>query len=176
LDASIESLHAVTLWLGHKSADKLVDCIGWADAASKLFLSRLELYGVTLEAFKQRRRILEARLDGLTQQAQEFNRMKEAGQEVNQQQEYELSVSILRVEGKKLEMDAWIEWAEKYPKIERPDQLPTTENTPAQDTIPVVVPDEAEAKRLRQDVYRDQAIELADMLPERQYGRADSVE
>lgn len=178
LDASVESLHAVTLWLGHKSADMLMDYGVWANACHELLMTRLELHGVSLEAFRQRKRILEARHMELIKKAEAMQAAKNMGEEIDLQQEYELSVGIIKIEGKMLEMDAWIEWAEKYPKVERPDQLPTTENTPKQETIQDVVPDEDEAKSKRQDVYRDQAIELAEMLPdvENKYGRLDGVE
>lgn len=176
LDASVESLHAVPLWLGHKSADALIDYTRWADAAHQLFESRLELHGVTLEAFKQRKRILDARLDGLNQKAQAMRERVEAGEDVPENDQYEITVAIYQMQGKVKEMEAWIEWAEKYPKITRPDQLPTTENTPKQAAIPDELPDEAQAKEARQDVYRDQAVELADMLPDVKYDRTDGVE
>ena len=176
LDASIESLHGVTIWLGHKSAEKLINYTKWADAAHELLESRLEMYGVNLEAFKQRKKILEARLEGLTQHAQEFEKKKAEGVETNLEEEYKLSISIYQLQGKVMEMNAWIQWAEKYPAIERPDQLPTTENTPKQTTIPDEVPDQKEAKKKREDVYRDQAIELAQMLPDAKYGREDGLE
>lgn len=171
LDADIESLHGITLWLGHKSADKLMDFIGWADAAHELFKSRLELHGVTLEAFKQRKRILEARLEGLERQADELRLKKEAGEEVEIEQEYEITTAIYQMQGKIMEMAAWVEWAEKYPKISRPDQLPTTENTPKQTAIPDEIPDEEQAHQERAEVYKNQAIELAEMLPDAQYDR-----
>lgn len=176
LDASVESLHGVTIWLGHKSADKLVDYQKWADAAHELLESRLEMYGVNLEAFKQRKKILEARLEGLTQNAQEFEKKKAAGVDTNLEDEYKLSIAIYQLQGKIMEMNAWIQWAEKYPAIERPDQLPTTENTPKQTTIPDEVPDQDKAKKVRQDVYRNQAIELAQMMPDAKYGREDGLE
>ena len=178
LDASIESLHAVTLWLGHKSADKLINYVKWADAAHELLLSRLEMNGVgaNLEAFKQRKRILEARLEGLMQQAGEMAKAKENGEAIEEEEEYKVTISIYQMQGKIKEMEAWIEWGIKYPAIERPDQLPTTENTPKQTTIPDEVPDEEKAKQGRQDVYRDQAIELAQMLPDAKHDRADGLE
>lgn len=160
LDASIESLHAVTLWLGHKSADKLIDYETWADGAHDLLQSRLELYGVNLEAFKQRKRILEARLEGMMQQA------IEAGKDDDPAKHQELSISVYQMQGKIKEMEAWIEWAEKYPAITRPDQLPTTDNTPKQDTVQDDIQDEAKAIEARKGTYRDQAIELAEMLPD----------
>lgn len=110
------------------------------------------------------------------QKAQEFERKKETGAETKLEDEYELSIAIYQMQGKVLEMEAWIEWAEKYPKIERPDQLPTTANTAKQETIQDEVPDQAEAKKKRQDVYRDQAIDLAQMLPDAKYGREDGLE
>lgn len=176
LDADIQSFHGVTLWLGHKSADLLTDYTEWADAAQQLLANRLELYGVTLEAFKQRKRILEARLEGLVVQAQTMAREKETGSEIDIQKEYEVSVAIYQMQGKIKEMEAWIEWGEKYPKIERPDQLPTTENTQKQASIPDEVPDKNEAMAKRQDVYRDNAIELAQMLPEAKYDRQNGNE
>ena len=176
LDASIESLHGVTIWIGHKSAEKLIDYAKWADAAHDLLLSRLEMYGVSLEAFKQRKRILEARLEGLEQQAQDLAKVKEDGRDVDVEDEYKVTIAIYQMQGKIKEMEAWIEWAEKYPAIERPDQLPTTENTPKQVTIPDEMPDAEQAKQKRADVYKDQAIELAQMLPDTKYGREDGLE
>jgi hypothetical protein len=168
LDASVESLHAVTVWLGHKSAEALAEPVNWADAAHGLLISRLELYGIdperlhmSLEAFRQRRIILGQRLEGLMQEA------LEAGKRGDTHMHEQLSVAVYQVQGKVMEMDAWIEWAEKYPAIERPDQLPTTENTPAHETFLSEAGDnEAASLEERQGVYREQAIELVDMLPD----------
>lgn len=159
LDASIESLHAVTVWLGHKSADRLTDYEDVANAAHDIFLIRLEMHGMHLEAFKQRKRILEARYAGLIDKAKQMTNAPIPERE-------NLSIAIYQLEGKILEMSAWIEWAEKYPAIERPDQLPTNGNTPAQASAQDEVPDEATAKAIRQEAYRDNAVELAEMLPD----------
>lgn len=165
LDASVESLHAVTLWLGHKSAELLADPIQWADAAQQVLLLRLERDKVSnLEAYKQRKRILEARLEGVKEQA------LIAGRDGREKEWRSLSVSVLHLEGKIMEINAWIEWAEKYPAIERPDQLPTTESMAKQETIPDEVADEATAKAQRQQVYKDNAADLVDMLPDVEHG------
>lgn len=79
-------------------------------------------------------------------------------------------MSVLHLEGKIMEINAWIEWAEKYPAIERPDQLPTTESMAKQETIPDEVADEATAKAQRQQVYKDNAADLVDMLPDVEHG------
>lgn len=184
LDASIESLHAITMLLGRKSAEKLVDYNKWADSAHDLLQSRLEMYGVDLEAFKQRKKILEARLEGFQEKALEAKKRKEEAETEEESDKYleehtRFSLSVYEMIGRVKEMVAWIEWAEKYPKIERPDQLPTTENTPKQESVQSLVPDEAAAKRERQETYRDQAIELAQMLPDsgaRKFYRGDGTE
>lgn len=160
LDASVQSLHGVTIWMGHESARKLANYTEWADASHDLFMKRLEMYGMQLEAFKQRKRILEARLEGLAQQAEE------AGKKEDKETWERASIAIYQVQGKIMEMEAWIEWAEKYPAIERPDQLPTTVSVPKQAAIPDETPDEKAAKQEREEVYRDQALDLIDSLPE----------
>lgn len=160
LDASVQSLHGVTIWLGHESANKLVNYTEWADASHDLFMKRLEMYGMNSEAFRQRKRILEARLEGLIRQTEE------AGKAGNKELWEQGSVAVYQVQGKIMEMDAWIEWADKYPAIERPDQLPTTVSEEKQTMIPDEVPDEATARHERLDAYRDQALDLIDSLPE----------
>ena len=153
LDAEVESLHGVTLWLGHKSARKLINYGEWANAAQELLEKRLEFNGVNSEAFRQRKRILEARKRGLLAQLEE---VKAAG-ETGKMQEFSMALYIM--DGRMLEMEAWIKWADKYPPIERPDQLPTTANTPAQETF------EAEPKAAREAGYQHNALELVGQLP-----------
>lgn len=165
LDANIESLHAVTVWLGHKSAKLLANPTGWADAAQDMLLQRLEIHGVTLEAFRQRKRILEARLEGLEEKAMEIVRRKQTGENVDLEEQQAMSVAIYQVQGKVMEMEAWIEWAEKYPTIERPDQLPTTENTTKQEAVTDDIDPDMVAS-MRQEAYRDNAIDLASLIPE----------
>jgi hypothetical protein len=157
LNADIESLHATTLWLGHKSAKKLMDYGRWADDAQDLLQERLRLYGVNSEAFKQRKKILEARKQGLIQQLDALKPRREepeVAQELNK-----LTFALYVMDGRLYECDAWIEWAEKYPTIERPDQLPTTANTPEQETI------EGESLQQRESSYKTNATELIGELP-----------
>lgn len=155
LDASVESLHGVTLWLGHKSARKLIDYEGWANAAHDLLEQRLELYGVTPEAFKQRKRVLEARQRHLVA---EFEEAKAAWPNDDGKRD-ELSGALYIMTGRLKEMDAWIEMSEKYPRVEHPGQLPTTDNTPAQDIL------DGESATQRSSAYRENAIELVQELP-----------
>jgi hypothetical protein len=130
LDASIESLHGVTVWLGHQSAEKLAEQDKWADGVHDVFIKRLELHGVNLEALRVRKRELEARREGLMQQLEEAKKIDKMGRE-----SAEISASLYVMDGKIQEVTSWMEWMTKYPPIERPDQLPTTENTPKQDIL-----------------------------------------
>lgn len=160
LNANVESLHAVTLWLGHKSADKLIDYTRWADGCHDLLMERIKLHGMNLEAFKQRKRILEARLEGLFQQAEPLKNKPEHLTELQ-----ELSVSIYKLTGKIEENEAYIEWLEKYPQITRPSDLPTTQNTEPQNYDDGLT--KIEIEKERSDMYRRNAIELAEQLPDR---------
>jgi hypothetical protein len=157
LNADVESLHAVTLWLGHKSAKKLMDYGKWADDAQDILQERLRLYGVNSEAFKQRRKILEARKRGLEQQLNDLKPRRDETEVMEQLQQ--LTFALYVMDGRLYECDAWIEWAEKYPTIERPDQLPTTQNTPSQETL------EGETLKQRESSYKQTAQELVEELP-----------
>jgi hypothetical protein len=151
LRADVESLHGTTMWLGHEAADKLVDYQAWADKQQKLFEEeRLRLHGMTPEAFRQRKRILEARLKEVSKAVHELQGQPELE---------EASHAYVELEGRIKEMGAWIEWAEKYPPIERPEQLPTTENAPLQGGIET-------GDQSRWDIYREEAIELVKEMPD----------
>lgn len=162
LDASVESYHAVTLWLGHQSAEKLINYGRWANGVQELFESRLELHGMNLEAFKARRRLLEARLEGFEQEYDAAVKRIERGEEVPLEEQQRLSIAVYQMQGRLKENGAWIEWAEKYPAITRPDQLPTTESMPGQNEQL----DAVEAVKERAQMHREQAVELAEMLPD----------
>lgn len=166
LDASVESLHATIVWLGHKSAKLLVNYTDWADGSAVMFDERIRLYGVNGEAFRQRQRILEARKRGLVAQLEEA---KAGGDE---EKAVELSIALYSMDGRLLEMAAWMEWVDKYPKIERPSQLPTTANTPKQETFEA---QEHGAEKERAAMYRDNAVELVGELPNRGNGLGRSA-
>lgn len=171
LDASVESLHATNVWLGHKSADGLIDYSEWADAAQEILRIRLELRGVELEAFKQRLRILEVRRQGFIEKADKIRQRKEAGEEVDIAEEYTTSISIYEMDGRIKEMNAWVDWAEKYPTIDRPDKLPTTKNMEKNTILPDLIPDREDAKKEREAEYMRRSQELIDMLPDAQDGK-----
>lgn len=153
LRADTESLHGVTLWLGHKSANRLRNPGKWADGSYPLFEERLRLHGMTPEIFRQRLRVLEARKEDLLSKIPEA---KAAGREAEEQ----LSTALFQLEGKMMECNAWLEWAEKYPAIERPDQLPTTANSQSTGTL-------AETPAQRDAVYKEHARDLITALPNR---------
>lgn len=151
LDADVESLHGVTLWLGHAVAQRLMDYSQWADKAQEtLEQERLRIHGVTPEAFRQRMRILEARMMDLRQKIHEA--------QGNDELLTELSPAYLEMGGRIKEMQAWIQWAEKYPTIERPDQLPTTENMPKQEGVEQVTGP-------RMDLYQANAMDMMKEVP-----------
>lgn len=160
LDARVESLHAVTLWLGHKSAAKLVDYEKWADAAHPLWEERIRLHGMNSDAIKQRQTINEARRRELIAKGQEIKTMP--GME---QQALEVAYAIAEMTGRIKEADAWLESMAKYPPITTPAELPTTANMPAQDhsaegaTL-------AEVKQIREQMYHDNAAEIVAELPD----------
>lgn len=159
LNAEVESLHATTLWLGHKSAAKLIDYTGWANAAQIMFEEeRLGLNGMSPEAFRQRERILEARKRGLLQELDGLRPTLDTPE--GQQKAQELSMALYMMDGRLAEMGAWIEWAEKYPAIERPDQLPTKANTPPMDV------DGIGAAKERDNTHKLNALDLIGELPD----------
>ncbi len=159
LDADVpESLHGVVMWMGHDMAGKLMDHTKWADTAQVGILEqRLELHGVTSQAYKQRLRILEARKMGLVA---ELQNAKEIAPD-NTQLLYDMTVALHQMDGKIMEMQAWIEMTGNYPEIQVPADLPTTQNTPAQDMSPhgTTLDD-------RQESYRSNAVEMLQELPD----------
>ena len=161
LDASLESLHATTIWLGHKSARKLMDYTRWADEYSDLFTERLRLYGVNSEAFKQRWRLLEARKRGLMAELQ--NTVTEANASTDPERQQTLAaqaqamtIALHQMDGKLGECQAWIDMVEKYPAIEFPRDLP---GGPVVETDPTVRAERAIGRR-------EEAIELVADLPD----------
>ena len=163
LRADVESLHGITLWLGHDAADKLFDGQEWANKQQEMLEEeRIRRWGVSLEAFNQRKRILEARKEGIRK---EFKSYQEQVAQVERTPEIQdkldqYSIALYQMDGRLLEVGAWIEWENKYPPIKRPDQLPTNAEKP-------IVPDEPESvvKEIRSELYRDITKELTDMLP-----------
>lgn len=159
LDGAIESLHGVTLWLGHKSAQKLMDYELWADIAQPLWEERIRLHGMNIEALKQRDRILEARTRELLAKGQELK--DTVGLE---QQAMEVALAIAEMNGRRKEVAAWAEVMEKYPRITTPDQLPTTENMPPQDhSAEGATVDEITTARA--EMYRENAADIVGELP-----------
>lgn len=169
LDARIDSLHATTLWLGHKSARLLMDYGRWADTSQNLWEERMKLHGMNIEAVKQRIRILEARKEGLLRQADEVNIQRQNAKTDEEMQTAfqnaeNVSIAVYEMNGRLKEMGAWLEMLEKYPRITTPEQLPTTENTPKQDhsaegTTPQEIMD------VRREMYRANAADIVAQLP-----------
>lgn len=155
LRADVESLHATTLWLGHKSADRLADPTRWADGMYPLLEERLRIHGMTPEAFRQRLRLLEARKRGLLEKLEAAKARAEAAQLD------ELSVALYTLDGKMAECRAWLEWSAKYPRVERAEDLPTTENTPAQPTFA------GEDRAERENGYKERAADLMAAMPQK---------
>jgi hypothetical protein len=159
LDAGLESLHAVTLWLGHKSANKLVDYQEWANASHDLWEERIKIHGMNIEALQQRARILEARRTGLFQQAEPLK-----GDESKIPELQQVTVAIYEMDGRLKELAAWLDVMQKYPAITKPADLPTTETMPPQDhSAEGTTPDEIKAGRA--EMYREQAQDIAADLP-----------
>jgi hypothetical protein len=109
---------------------------------------------------RQRARILEARRMGLFQQAEPLKNDESKIPELQQ-----VTVAIYEMDGRLKELSAWLEVMEKYPAITKPGDLPTTESMPPQDhSAEGSTPDEVRAGRA--EMYREQAQEIADELPE----------
>jgi hypothetical protein len=170
LDANVESLHAVTLWLGHKSADKLVNYQEWADAAQSLFEERIRLHGMNIEAINQRQRILQARHKDMMQQADIVNAERQnattaEAMAIAVDHATQVSLAVYEIEGRMKENNAWLEVLNKYPAILTPEDLPNTvtwakEDHSAEGTTP------AEIAKIRGQMYRQQAEDIIEELPE----------
>jgi len=154
LDAGIESLHATTIWLGHKSAGKLIDYTKWANGAHEAWEERIRLHGMNSQAFKMRKIILEARKAGMVAQ---FDEARSAGADLESLQA--MAVALHEMNGKIMECQAWLEAAEAYPPIEHPQDLPTSDNFP-----PVEVSNDA--KSVREQAFTERAAELVTTLPD----------
>lgn len=153
--ADVESLHGSTIWLGHKSARKLANYEKWADASYDLFEERLRLHGMNPQAYKQRLTILEARKRGLEQKFNDAVAAPAPDLALLQ----EVTVALHRMDGHLDECRAWLEWAEKYPPIEYPEQLPTRDNTADHPTF-------EDAADVRQQVHTERSMELIAQLPD----------
>lgn len=148
LRADVESSHALTLWLNHKTARKLMDYNRWAHDQGQVFKERLRIHGMTPEAFRQRVRLLDARKRGMLlelEQAKTEGKLDEA---------QAISVELHQMDGRLREMADWVEMVEQYPAVEYPHQLPGGPVLPA-----------AEGVEDRTDVHRENAVELARELP-----------
>jgi hypothetical protein len=69
------------------------------------------------------------------------------------------------MKGRLLECEVWLEWGEKFPHIERPDQLPTEGNMLRHDAISDIQT-EAQAFREREALHRGNADQLSASLPD----------
>lgn len=156
LDADAgESLHAITLWLGHKSAARLQDYTRWANDNQEILTERLRIHGVNPEAIKHRLRVLDARHRGLTI---ELAQARADGKGDDDQLVMELSHALVTMDGMVKESAYWLECLEKYPAIERPEQLPTTVSDPLE-------PPPAGLAEERREVAAENAAELVKELP-----------
>lgn len=168
LDADMESLHGVTLWLGHQSAKKLVEYGKWADATTELWLERTKLHGMTLESIRQRDILLEARRREFFEQVNEIAKARDAATSDEErqaliQQHADVSVAIYQLDGRRLELKAWTEALTESPPITQPRDLPTTQTMPEQKGQGVFASNDAGARR---QAYSDQAVEMLEMLPD----------
>ncbi len=150
--ADVESAHGMTFWLNHKGAARMMDYGKWAEAALAIIKERLALHGMSPEAFKQRLIYLEAIKKDLVAQ------FHAAVAEQNMEQAQAITVALHQLDGKIKECDTWRQWAEQYPAIERPDQLPTTE------TMPPLQPF-GDVKGARAEAHAERTAELVKMLP-----------
>jgi hypothetical protein len=157
LDADAgESLHAITVWLGHASAAKLQDYGAWADDHQDILEERLKVHGVNAEAVRQRLRIVEARQRGLVIELE--NRRREGAGD-DDQKVMELSVSLYVCEGMIKESGYWLDTLVKHPPITEAADLPTTANLPLE---PV---DLAEVAAGREAMHQENAADLIRELP-----------
>jgi hypothetical protein len=115
---------------------------------------------MNIEAINQRVRILEARRLGLFQQAEPLKGKEDKIPELQQ-----VTVAIYEMDGRLKECMAWLDVLQKYPRITKPEDLPTTETMPAQDhSAEGTTPDEI--AQVRGEMYRENAAEIVDALPE----------
>ena len=157
LDADAgESLHAITVWLGHTSARKLQDYGTWADDHQDVLTERLRIHGVNAEAVRHRLRIVEARQRGLVI---ELENARREGKGDDDQTVQELSMSLYVCEGMIKESGYWLATLEQYPPIVRAEQLPTMASDPLE---PVSA---AEVLAERETMHQENAVELVRELP-----------
>jgi hypothetical protein len=157
LDADAgESLHAITIWLGHKSAAKLQNYTSWANDHQELLAERLRIHGVNAEAVRHRIRICEARQRGLVI---ELENARREGAGDDDAKVMELSVNLYVCEGMIKENGYWLTTFEKYPPITEAADLPTTAN------MPLEAVDVAEVLAGREAMHQENAVELVKELP-----------
>lgn len=165
LRADLESLHATTIFLNHRNASKLLDGHVWADQQHNLLMERIKRWGMSLEAFRQRKLVVLARKEELKKQYDELSQKAEKDEQ-DKDNISQLSIALFQMDGRLLEIGAWIEWEEKYPRIKRPDQLPV--NKPLSPDYPMEVVSET-----REQVYQEVAKEIMDLVPEKDSGNGN---
>jgi hypothetical protein len=174
LDASVESLHGTLCWIGHEFYERNREDINLFDSLLPFVGEGLRRWGVSLQAFQHRMKLLEAYQKGLDKQLAPV-RAKEVFAQINSL--FEANPDILEamqrqyiLAGQIAEVEQWISWEKAYPKITLPEQLPTVgdkniETARKERLGHPDVEDETSAEELRQNLYKKQAKEFTDELP-----------
>ena len=163
MDASVESLHATTAWLGRELYGKIRDDLKLIGGTLGILAHEVEVNGVSLEAFKARRNLLQQYREALIK-----NKLEPAKVAGDEKLLAQWSVQLYKSDARIEEMDEWIAWWEKYPRIDSPGLLPQVET---EQDLHLALQNrrgaagvEAPAKAQRRGVYQRQSEEFIDEL------------
>jgi hypothetical protein len=119
---------------------------------------------VGLESFQIRKDELIKRRQPLMAEWEHFLATAEETPE-NGERAAQLMTAIHVMDGRLLELDAWIEMLTRFPGVTRPDQLPTKGNTPAH--VPLTLgKTPAQVTREREGKFQHDAAQLVSVLPD----------
>lgn len=165
MDAGVESLHATTAWLGRQLYGKIRDDLKLIGGTLGILAHDVEENGVSLEAFKARKNLLEQYRAALIRD--KLEPAKTAGDDKNLAH---WSVQLYKMDARIEEMYDWITWWEKYPRIDSPGLLPQVETEQdlqlalqnRRGAPGVAAPEKAQAQR--RGVYQRQSEDFVDEL------------
>jgi hypothetical protein len=118
----VESLHGTVMWIGRDLYNKLRDDTQLVGEMLGILAHDVEVNGVSLEAFRSRRRLLGQYRDAIIRE-----RLEPAKVSDDQAKLANASVQLFKCDARIEEMDEWISWYEKYPRTDTPGLLPQTD-------------------------------------------------
>lgn len=119
---------------------------------------------IGLDQIRARRKELEKRQAIIEDEMRAFEAGADFERAADQQRGFQFNIAHAIMQGRLLEMDAWLEMLRQFPAIEFPEDLPTKGNMPAY--VPITdKTDAAGTARSREAIHRRDADGLVAALP-----------